>query len=146
MYAGSMQDLHTRVTSSILIQVMSEPAFNVLRTREQLGYIVSCTPWTLSGEGARGIRIVIQSERTPAYLEQRVDAFLAEMRQTIVDMSEEEWQEQKKGLEQKWLEKVKNMNEETNTFWVHIDTGSLDFLRSKCRHFPAPSVVDLIDF
>lgn len=130
-----MQDLHSRVTSSLLIQILSEPAFNILRTREQLGYIVSCTPWTLSGEGAKGIRIVVQSERTPAYLEQRVDAFLEEIRRLIVDMPEEEWKEQKKGLEQKWLEKYKNMNEETNSFWHHIDTGSLDFLRRKWSRF-----------
>lgn len=79
----------------------------------------------------RGIRIVVQSERSPAYLEQRVDAFLDEMKETIEKMPEDEWEAQKEGLKHKWVEKHKNMSEETNSYWPHIDSGYLDFLRRK---------------
>ncbi|CAL1705686.1 unnamed protein product [Somion occarium] len=129
IYAGSLLDRRLRVISSLVIQLLTEPAFNILRTREQLGYIVSCSPWTLSGDGVRGIRIVVQSERSPAYLEQRVDAFLDEMKETIEKMPEDEWEAQKEGLKHKWVEKHKNMSEETNSYWPHIDSGYLDFLR-----------------
>jgi len=33
------------------------------------------------------------------------------------------------GLAQKWSEKLKNLNEESNRFWNHIETGYLDFCR-----------------
>ena len=74
MHVGNRTSSTLRVTASLLTQILSEPAFNVLRTKEQLGYIVLCSTWVLAGSGCAGIRIVIQSEKGPAYLEARVDA------------------------------------------------------------------------
>ncbi|KDQ61093.1 hypothetical protein JAAARDRAFT_32094 [Jaapia argillacea MUCL 33604] len=129
LHLGSLLDQHFRVVTSLLAQILSEPAFNVLRTKEQLGYIVSCSAWHLAGESEKGLRLVVQSEKPPPYLEERVEAFLGGMKKTIEEMSDEEFQEQKKGLERKWTEKPKNIGEETNRYWGHIDSGFLDFLR-----------------
>ena len=117
------------MTSAVLAQIITEPAFNVLRTREQLGYVVSCSQWGTPGSTEAGIRIIVQSERTPAYLEERVDAFLDEMQGTLEAMPEEEFVEHKRGMEKKWAEGPKNLKEETNRFWMHIDSGYHDFLR-----------------
>ncbi|KAJ7286255.1 Metalloenzyme, LuxS/M16 peptidase-like protein [Mycena rebaudengoi] len=78
--------------------ILQEPAFNVLRTQEQLGYIVSCSGWLLAGQGEKGLRIVVQSEKTPGYLEDRVEAFLEGMKTTLEDMSAEEFAEHKESL------------------------------------------------
>ncbi|EEB87741.1 hypothetical protein MPER_14795, partial [Moniliophthora perniciosa FA553] len=74
---------------------MTEPAFNVLRTKEQLGYIVFCGGLLLPGSTLKGVRIIVQSEKTPGYLEARVDAFLDYMKNMIEEMSEEAFEEQK---------------------------------------------------
>ena len=42
--------------------------------RENLGYIVASA--TSVSNGVQGLRVVIQSERTPDYLEQRAEAFI----------------------------------------------------------------------
>jgi insulysin len=123
------------VTSSLLNQILSEPAFNVLRTKEQLGYVVLCSSWVLAGSGCSGIRIVVQSERGPAYLESRVDAFLEGMKTVIEEMKDDEFEEQKNGLEKKLTEKVKTVAEETTIFWSHIDSGYLDFYRREHTSF-----------
>lgn len=130
MPIGSRTDPSTRVKASLLVQIMAEPAFDRLRTKEQLGYIVSCGQWQSSGGSETGIRIVVQSERVPTYLEERVEAFLNGMKPYIEEMKEEEFDEQKESLQKKWTEALKNMKEEANRYWTHIDTGYLDFYRS----------------
>lgn len=129
LHIGSLTEPRLRVTSALLIQILTEPAFNVLRTQQQLGYIVSCSPWHLPGSGNAGVRIVVQSEKGPSYLDERVEAFLDDMKGVIEDMKEEVFEEQKTGLERKWREEAKNLNDETGRYWAHIDSGYLDFFR-----------------
>ena len=131
VYFGSNIDRRLRVTAALLTQILSEPAFNILRTKEQLGYIVGASTWTAAGNNDVGLRIVVQSERGPVYLEERVEAFLDHMKDAIELMTDEEFVEQKNGLERKWREVVKNLSEEVGGFWAHIDSGYLDFLRRK---------------
>ena len=131
---GSKIDRRLRVTAALLTQILSEPAFSILRTKEQLGYIVSASMWSASGDNDAGLRILVQSERDPVYLEERVEAFLDHMKGVIELTTDEEFAEQKNGLERKWREVAKNLNEEVTRFWVHIDSGYLDFLRR--RPFP----------
>ncbi|RDB21223.1 hypothetical protein Hypma_011756 [Hypsizygus marmoreus] len=131
VHFGPIVDQPLRVTSALLTQILSEPAFNVLRTQEQLGYVVSCSAWLLPGSSEKGLRIVVQSEKTPGYLEERVEAFLDGMKTTIEGMTDAEFAEQKSGLEKKWLEAEKNLADETARFVNHINTGHWDFLRKE---------------
>ena len=78
----------------------------------------------------------MQSERGPVYLEGRVEAFLDHMKTVIEFMTDEQFGEQKNGLERKWREVAKNLNEEVNGFWAQIDSGYLDFSRRKRFHRP----------
>jgi len=71
----------------------------------------------------------VQSERHPMYLEERVEAFLCDMKAKLEGMEDAEFAEQKKGLEKKWREGLKNLMEETNRYWTHIESGLLDFYR-----------------
>jgi len=129
VHLGSRNDPRLRVVSSLLVQILSEPAFNVLRTQEQLGYIVSCSQWGLPGDVYFGIRILVQSERHPTYLEERVEAFLDFIKIKLETMPESEFSEQKTGLERKWREGAKNIVEEANRYWSQIEPGTLDFHR-----------------
>jgi insulysin len=136
VHFGATTDQRSRVKAALLSHLLSEPAFNILRTKEQLGYIVSCAPWTLLGDGESGMRIIVQSERGPIYLERRVDAFLRGMDDIIAEMSDGpdgEFDEQKKGLEKKWREKPKNTKEEFSRFWTQVENNFLDFYRRKFR-------------
>ncbi|KAF9454625.1 insulin-degrading enzyme [Macrolepiota fuliginosa MF-IS2] len=129
LHYGPVADKHLRVTAALLTQILSEPAFAVLRTQEQLGYIVSCSSWNLSGSSERGLRIVVQSEKMPGYLEQRVEAFLTSMKSKLGEMSRDEFEEHKTGLKKKWLEADKNLAEESSRFQTYVTSGHWDFLR-----------------
>jgi insulysin len=70
----------------LLAQIASEPCFDQLRTKEQLGYLV------FSGvrkqPGMMGFRIIIQSERDPIYLENRIEAFLIRLEVCLMTRNE----------------------------------------------------------
>ena len=101
---GDILDPVLRPTLSLFSQILSEPCFDQLRTKEQLGYIVSSSQWSFTG--AMGFRIIIQSERDPAYLESRVEVFFDYMRKMLAEMPEEEFERQKKSLIDQKLEKI----------------------------------------
>ncbi|KAI0310642.1 Metalloenzyme, LuxS/M16 peptidase-like protein [Amylostereum chailletii] len=130
-HLGPLNDQRLRVTGSLLAQILSEPAFNILRTQEQLGYIVSASSWPSPGMNETGLRIVVQSERVPVYLEGRVEAFLEHMRGVVGDMDEETFKQEKDSLQNKWREAPKNISEELSRFWGHVDSGYLDFERRR---------------
>lgn len=125
-----MADQKSRVTSALLTQILGEPAFNVLRTREQLGYIVGCTNFPLVGLSEQGLRIVVQSEKRPEYLEERVEAFLDEMKGKLETMSDLEFASHRSSVEKKWLEADKNLAEEVASYSTQVESGQWDFFRS----------------
>ena len=134
VHFGPLTEPRLRVKAALLAQILTEPAFDILRTKEQLGYIVFASRWSSPGASDTGLRIVIQSERDSTYLEERVEAFLDHMKGVLTEMSDEEFEQQKQGLEKNWSEVPKNMSEEVNRYWAHIDSGYLDFLRREFSH------------
>ncbi|KAH8824723.1 Metalloenzyme, LuxS/M16 peptidase-like protein [Flagelloscypha sp. PMI_526] len=129
VHFGPIADQRLRVVGSLLAQILSEPAFSTLRTKEQLGYVVFCSAWTLNGSTEKGMRICVQSEKHPVYLEQRVDAFLEGMQAYIESLDEETFKEQKAGLQKKWTQKDKKLAKESDRFIGQVRNGQWDFLR-----------------
>jgi len=125
LYVGDKSDRVLRSKVLLLDQMTHEPAFDQLRTKEQLGYVVF--------SGARttvttiGYRFIIQSEKTPEYLSERIDSFLAGFTATLEKMSDSEFEGHKRSLITKRLEKLKNLDQESSRLWSHIDSEYLDF-------------------
>lgn len=106
---------------------MNVPFFDILRTKEQLGYNVTSTRW--SRTASLGLRFRVQSEKHPDYLEARVDAFLEHYRGVLEEMTEDKFVEYRDGVSKKKREKLKNMQQEQDRFWAHIDSRYFDFER-----------------
>ncbi|KAF9103581.1 Insulinase (Peptidase M16) [Mortierella sp. AM989] len=116
----------SRARIQILAQIINEPCFNQLRTKEQLGYLV------FSGvrkqTGATGLRFILQSERDPIHLESRIESFLeSNMKTHLEEMTLEDYEKQINSLIQKKLEKDKNLRQETFRYWGQIVSGYYDF-------------------
>ncbi|KAH7343303.1 Metalloenzyme, LuxS/M16 peptidase-like protein [Rhizoctonia solani] len=124
---GDITDPPLRATLLLFAQMIREPAFNQLRTKEQLGYVVSSSAWFL--HGSIGWHMTVQSERKPTYLERRVENFLDLFREILTAMPEAEFERQRDAFALKRLERLKNMGEEASRFWTHIESGYEDFLR-----------------
>ena len=73
-YQCGPQNSHDNALVELFCQVINEASFNVLRTQEQLGYIVASGVRNFGG--AQGVRIVIQSDKSPNFLDERIENFI----------------------------------------------------------------------
>ncbi|OAX85065.1 hypothetical protein ACJ72_00566 [Emergomyces africanus] len=146
LFVGNLMDTQLRAKSLLFGQLTSEPAFDQLRTQEQLGYVV----WSGARYGAttQGYRVIIQSERTNQYLESRIEAFLARFAGTLDTMTDEEFEGHKRSLINKRLEKLKNLSSETARYWSHIGSEYFDFTQHEAdaEAVAALTKADMVEF
>lgn len=133
LHVGERADYNVRAKVLLLDQILHEPCFNQLRTKEQLGYIVYSGTWTSITQ--YGFYFVIQSEKTAPYLETRIEEFLKTAANLLEEMSEEDFESNKRSIIDKRLERLKYMEQESNRHWSHIhnefyafDNGESPFL------------------
>lgn len=116
----------TRALVMVVAQILQEPCFNQLRTKEQLGYVVRSG--AREEAGVLGVTISIQSERDPVYLEHRIEALYRERIQNMLDnMSEDDLKKQIESAAVKKLETSKNLGEESTKYWKTITSGFYEF-------------------
>eukprot|EP00981_Chlorochromonas_danica_P009292 scaffold2602_cov177-Ochromonas_danica.AAC.13 len=128
----------------LLEHMISEPAFDVLRTKEQLGYMVWATIKRLA-LNMLGLAFVVQSShKDPIYLDGRIEAFLESYRAELASMSPETVQTFIQSAIDKLLEKPKNLNNEAGEYKEEIVNKTYlfnhkDYLVEKLRD---PSVIN----
>ncbi|KAG6018861.1 hypothetical protein E4U41_003534 [Claviceps citrina] len=125
LYVGDRGDRQVRAKTLLVDQMIHEPAFNQLRTKEQLGYIVFSGMRSFAT--TCGFRFLIQSEKTPEYLDGRIEAFLIQFGQTLESMSEADFEGHKRSLIIKRLEKMRNLDQESSRHWNQISSEYFDF-------------------
>lgn len=145
-YQFGVEDLHSNMLLELFTQLMREHCFDVLRTQEQLGYIVS-TFWMRMG-GVRGLLIFLLSHKPPTYVEQRVDSFMETLKTFLADMADDEFEKHKQALVLKRLEKPKNMSEQDTLYWNEIaaETYNFDKDRVEAAHVGNITKRDVIEF
>uniref|UniRef100_A0A3Q1BPU8 Insulin-degrading enzyme n=1 Tax=Amphiprion ocellaris TaxID=80972 RepID=A0A3Q1BPU8_AMPOC len=126
-YQTDMQTTHDNMLLELFCQIISEPCFNTLRTKEQLGYIVFSGP--RRANGVQGLRFIIQSEKAPHYLESRVEAFLCTMEKAVEEMNEEAFQKHIQALAIRRLDKPKKLSAECAKYWGEIISQQYNFDR-----------------
>lgn len=118
--------LEERTLADLLEQVLEEDVFNVLRTEQQLGYLVEATSRVLRGVSGLLIRIC-SSDFAPGLLQERLEAFLA---QTIQGLGKE-FQTHKKSLISNKSEPFHNLQDKADFYWNEIVQGNLEFTRKE---------------
>lgn len=121
MYTGDVTDPVARARLALLGQIVHEPAFNTLRTKEQLGYVA------MAQATSTGLRVLVQSERDPVYVETRIESFLTGLKDIIEKMSDEEFDRHRQALIDKKEEQPKNLGEESRRFWSRISDKYYEF-------------------
>jgi secreted Zn-dependent insulinase-like peptidase len=108
-----------RVMVDLLVEILYEPMYAQLRTKDQFGYDVSCASrWT---HGVIGIVFcVVTPSKTAEETRARIDRFLLEYRETVESMDPKEFTEIMIGLANDKLNMFNSMPEETNHYWGEI--------------------------
>ncbi|CAJ0588568.1 unnamed protein product [Cylicocyclus nassatus] len=127
IYQAGIQSTKENSLVELLAQLLKEPAFNQLRTVEQLGYIVWTGPRLSSGTLA--LQVIVQGPKNPDFVLDRIEAFIEKIRATIEEMPDEEFQQQVAGLITRLLEKPKTLGGRSRRFWSEIECKMYDFDR-----------------
>lgn len=100
-------------------EIVEEPLFNQLRTKEQLGYVVECSPRVTYR--VFGFCFCIQSaEYDPVYIEGRIDSFINGVEELLDGLDDDSFENYKSGLIAKLLEKDPSLTYESNRLWNQI--------------------------
>ena len=124
-----MQDTRHNMLLELFSQIINENCYNQLRTQEQLGYIVFSG--VRRSNGAQGLRVIVQSERHPVYLDQRIESFLISVDTMLVQMEQEEYKQHVEALASKRLEKPKKLSVRNGRYWSEILSQHYNFNRDE---------------
>lgn len=81
-----------------------------------------------------GFRVLLQGEKSPKFVETRIEACFDTLRRVLDDMSSEEFETSRRSLVGKQVEKPKSLYEESQRYWTHMRDGDYDFGRRElCR-------------
>ncbi|TKR69955.1 hypothetical protein L596_022038 [Steinernema carpocapsae] len=124
-----VQETRSNMLLELLVQIANEPAYTVLRTTEQLGYIVHTG--IRRSNGAQALEIIVQGSYDAKFVEERIEAFLKNFRNTIVDMKDEDYQRNVNALATRRLEKPKTLRALSNRYWHEIESKQYSFARAE---------------
>ncbi|CAF2145915.1 unnamed protein product [Rotaria magnacalcarata] len=123
------QTLENNALLELFCHFVDEPCFDQLRTKEQLGYVVSAG--ARRSRGVQGFRVIVQSARELDHVNQRIELFIESMRDYILTMSDEQFKKQREGCMVKKVEVPKKMRSQGNRFWMEITNHQFCFDRSQ---------------
>jgi len=116
--------------TDLFSNIVEEPCFNQLWTKEQLGYIVESGPrmtYRVLGFCFR----VQSSEYGPPHLHSRIENFVSDIRQLLDELDDESFENHRTGLIAEKLEKDPSLSYETGHYWSQITDKRYLFDMSK---------------
>lgn len=109
----------TKASLMLLSQILSEPFFTELRTKQQLGYIVGVTE--IPFEETMLLGYYIESPHyTPSDIFKRMNAFHQKAHETLLSISQEDLQRHKQSLKELLLQKPINRYDLHSRYWSEI--------------------------
>ncbi|CAH8495100.1 unnamed protein product [Heterobilharzia americana] len=117
------QSTHNDALLNLFCQIVSEPAFNILRTEQQLGYIVHAG--SRRSNKLQGFRILVQSPHHPNKVDKSIEEFLLTLNNLLENMSGKEFDVHVQSLLTHLQEKPKGMQEQFLRLWSEV----------ACRHY-----------
>ncbi|GBF97149.1 insulin-degrading-like metalloprotease [Raphidocelis subcapitata] len=114
------------------VQASSRRCFHALRTQQRLGYSVSLHANTVCR--VLGLAVRVQSpEAPPALLAARVSEWLAAFRGELEGLADEEVENHKRALCERYLEPPKSLRDAALRAWRPIERRTLDWARRQAK-------------
>ncbi|KAG2444954.1 hypothetical protein HXX76_001690 [Chlamydomonas incerta] len=120
-------DATQRATLDLIDQILYEPCYDTLRTKQQLGYSVY-SGTRLTG-GVSGFCIqVVSARHPPAHLDACIEAFLSDMGPRLAALTPAALAEHAAALAAAKLQRDRSLVEEAGRLWEHVSSQKYDFL------------------
>jgi insulysin len=76
---------------------------------------------------SNGFRIIIQSEKSAAFLETRIEAFLDTLKAHLEQLARDEFEKQRTSVIDRKNEQLRNLSQETKRYFEQIGSGFYEF-------------------
>jgi insulysin len=130
----------------LLHQFATEPIYDQLRTKEQLGYTV----WTSvrRSRETQGFQILVQGDKHPAYVESRIDKFLNDLEILLRNMTQEEFLQTRRSLLNQKASQIKYFSSINAVLWSEISSQQYNFKREtiEIQELEKINLADFISF
>jgi len=123
-----LQEMAMNAMCELFASMFQEPCFDTLRTKEQLGYIVG--GGIMRSTAVQGIKVIVQSDKSPAAVEERIDQFLASFEETLLSMDDAKFKSFIDALAVRKLEKPKRLKQEFLRYTSEIISKQYHFRRA----------------
>eukprot|EP00102_Acyrthosiphon_pisum_P023885 XP_016661095.1 PREDICTED: insulin-degrading enzyme-like [Acyrthosiphon pisum] len=141
-----IQSTKNNMVVRLFKQIIEESCYNILRTQEQLGYVVM----SLNGKsnGVLYVGILVQSSHSPTFVHTRIENYLSTVEELLNDLSEDDFSRNKDSLSIKLAEKPKGQSEQAAVFRSEIKNQYYNFNRAEIEVEELRSITksDIIDF
>ncbi|XP_052214600.1 nardilysin-like isoform X2 [Dreissena polymorpha] len=129
-YHSRPGDLKKTCLNSLLQTQLSEPCFDRLRTKQQLGYTVMCVNYLTYGIMGFGILVEFTASKfSMRYVDDRLEEFMKEMRQLLENTTDEEFEELiESEITSRMIEDT-CLEQEVGRYWHEITNNSYVFDR-----------------
>eukprot|EP00928_Gymnodinium_smaydae_P079255 TRINITY_DN63228_c0_g1_i1.p1 TRINITY_DN63228_c0_g1~~TRINITY_DN63228_c0_g1_i1.p1 ORF type:complete len:1189 (-),score=221.31 TRINITY_DN63228_c0_g1_i1:30-3209(-) len=141
------EDTHRDACLMMVSHLARTSAFTQLRTQEQLGYIVHAAYHQVYG--VNGVLVLVQGPRLPpVVVDTRIEAWIAQFRQELEDMPDEDFDTNVQAVVDLKSERNKRLSQETSSHWQEIvqRTYRFDRLRSEVGALEAVQKSDVLAF
>lgn len=141
-----VQSTESNMVLELFCQVVKEVCFTVLRTQEQLGYLVHSG--VRRSRGVQGMILLVQTDHSADHVEGRMEAFIHSIGEYLNNLTEDEVRMHIKALASKRLEVPKKLTTQNSKYWVEITCQMYNFDRDNIEvaYMKTLTKSDLIDF
>lgn len=145
-YQVGVQNTRINILCDLYEHIISSHMFNILRTKEQLGYAVGSG--VTKSDSVVGVSARIQSDKEIKLVVEKMEEFFGSMEEFLRSMTAEDYQEYTDGLAAIKLVKPKMLDEEARTFWNEIIPKQYSFRRKNIELEELKSITmdDVIQF
>lgn len=129
-YQSGLGTIQESCVIEMLIMLMEEPVFDNLRTKQQLGYDVSCSLRDTFGTLGFSVTVHCQSDKNSTeFVEKCISEFLKDFAKTLKNTSQEDFKEVQESLIKLKICADNHLKEEVKRNWDEIKTESYIFDR-----------------
>jgi secreted Zn-dependent insulinase-like peptidase len=120
-YQYGVPDVSQRVKILMLGKMISNPVYDTLRTKEQLGYVVF--GGMMQHLSVLELRIIVQGEKeSPDPIDVKIEAVLDSFTASLHNISNGEFHKWKASVRSSMSKEDQNMGQEADRFWAQIYT------------------------
>ena len=135
-YQLEKSTIHDEVLAEFIVSVINEPLFDALRSREQLGYGVSCT--LRKNFGVLGISITVEYQENKncvTLIDNKIEEFLRSFYQVLKALTQLEVAAAKRSMVSVKMIDDTDLEKEVIRNWNEIRTGEFVFDRNDLEAF-----------